>query len=364
LATVRRYRAATRHLEDFVARRGQTVPAHQVDADGFVRYPGAVRVAPNGHPNSPRRRLRDKGKRYILEVCRSLYAYAAKKRHLPPYAENPFAGLGGRRFRVEDAKPVFVFDAESEVAFLRTADEWSFPIHLTLAKTGIRPGELAHLLIEDLDLDGGWMHIGNKPELGWRVKTGRVRSVPLIDELALVLRRLIGGRTAGPVFLRQRFDPSDSLLGSATSQRMARRIARHVASAEQEAGAALSREQEARIAHRVWLEVGALRGEAIRQSFLRTAELAGLQGATCPKSWRHSFATLLQDAGVDPLVRQITLGHSLAGSIGSLGMTTVYTHTRAETQRREIRRALAIWPRSLEVARTFARTCRQGAQRQ
>ena len=34
----------------------------------------------------------------------------------------------------------------------------------------------------------------------------------------------------------------------------------------------------------------------------------GLEEATCPKSWRHTFATLLQDSNVDPLVRQITLG--------------------------------------------------------
>ncbi len=99
LATVRRYRAATQHPEDFVARRGSRVLAHEVDPEAFVRHLRAFRVAPNGHANTPRRKLRDKGKRYILEVCRSLFTCAAKKRHLPPYSENPFAGLGGRRFR-------------------------------------------------------------------------------------------------------------------------------------------------------------------------------------------------------------------------------------------------------------------------
>ncbi len=75
---------------------------------------------------------------------------------------------------------------------------------------------------------------------------------------------------------------------------------------------------------------------------------------TCPKSWRQTFATLLHDANVDPLVRQITLGHSpTAASEGALGMTSVYTHTRPETQKREIVRSLQLWPRSLELAKQF-----------
>jgi len=60
---------------------------------------------------------------------------------------------------------------------------------------------------------------------------------------------------------------------------------------------------------------------------------------------------LLQDANVDPLVRQITMGHAPAGnSKGALGMTAVYTHTRPETQKREIERAVRAWPESLRLA--------------
>ena len=39
---------------------------------------------------------------------------------------------------------------------------------------------------------------------------------------------------------------------------------------------------------------------------------------------------------------------------GALGMTTIYTHTRPETQQREVLRALRLWPRSLELAQRFA----------
>src|SRR4051794_25991171 len=171
IGTVRRYRAATQHLEDFVARQARPPLAHEVRPDAFAAYLRAVEVAPNGHPNTGRRRLRDKGVRFILETCRSLYNFARKRRHLPPYAENPFGELPLDRMKVQDAKPIFVFDEATEVAFLRAAGPWAFPIHFTLAKTGLRVGELAHLLVEEVDLDGGWLLVRNKAALGWRVKT-------------------------------------------------------------------------------------------------------------------------------------------------------------------------------------------------
>lgn len=68
----------------------------------------------------------------------------------------------------------------------------------------------------------------------------------------------------------------------------------------------------------------------MRFEFVRIMQAAGRAEATCPKSWRHSFATLLQDANVDPLIRQQVMGHRPTGA-GGLGMTANYTHTRAET---------------------------------
>jgi hypothetical protein len=36
-----------------------------------------------------------------------------------------------------------------------------------LTLTGLRPGELTHLLLpDDLDLDTGWLYVRNKPRLG------------------------------------------------------------------------------------------------------------------------------------------------------------------------------------------------------
>ena len=235
LATIRRYRAALRHLEQFAVDHGNP-PAHEIQADLFVRFLRSSKVTPNGHPHTKRRQLRDKGVRFILETCRSLYGYAAKKRHLPPYGENPFAGLGGKRFRIEDAKPIFVFDADSELAFFTAADDWAFPIHFTLAKTGIRPGEIIHLLIEDLDLDGGWMQIREKPDLGWRIKTRRERAIPLVDELIVVLRYVVSHRTNGLVFLRERFDASRNPLATANREALVRALTQRIAKAERQTG--------------------------------------------------------------------------------------------------------------------------------
>src|SRR5262245_21748808 len=204
VATLRRYRAATQHLEEFTARQPRPPQAHDLRPDAFACYLRQLEVTPNGHRNTARRRLRDKAVQFLLETCRSMYNFALKRRHLPPYAGNPLGELPLDRLKVEDAKPIFVFDAGTELAFFRAACDWAFPIHFTLAKTGLRVGELVHLLIEEVDLEGGWLFVRNKTELGWRVKTGTERSVPLLREVVAVLRVVIGNRRAGPVFLRER----------------------------------------------------------------------------------------------------------------------------------------------------------------
>src|SRR5262249_16233885 len=162
LATVHRYRTATKHLENFVADQPKQPRLHEIRPDAFAVYLRKLEVAPNGHKNSGKRKLRHKGIQYILETCRSMYNFALKRWHLPPYVGNPFLEFPLDRFKIEDAKPIFVFNGTSELAFFKAASDWAFSIHFTLAKTGLRVGELLHLLIEDLDLTGGWLYVRNK----------------------------------------------------------------------------------------------------------------------------------------------------------------------------------------------------------
>lgn len=347
LATVRRYRAATQHLVDFASRCKRLPQAHEVRAEDFASYLREIEVAPNGHANTARRRLRGKGIRFILETCRAVYSFAIKRRHLPPYVGNPFAELPIQRMRIEDSKPVFVFDAATEEAFLRTVSKWGFPIHFTLGKTGLRIGELVHLMIEDLDLARGWLTVRNRPDLLWRVKSGQNRQVPLIAELAELLKTVIGPRSQGLVFLRERLNGAPTLPGDAS-----------VLVAEFQARSRVqtprTRTERHAVARGVWRDAGVVNADEIRNSFIRVMQRNGHPAATCPKSWRHSFATLLQDANVDPLVRQLTLGHAPT-SVGGLGMTANYTHTRAETQKQQVEAALRRWPASLELAHHFAK---------
>lgn len=348
VATVRRYEAATHHLVRYTRCQLRPPFAHEINSDRFVTYLRTLDVAANGHPNTPPRRLRDNGVRFILETCRSMYSYAAKRRHLPPYAGNPFAEINIDRMKIEDAKPIFVFDAESELAFFESANNWEFPLHFVLAKTGMRVGELCHLLVEDLDLDKGWLQIRNKNALGWRVKTGAERRIPLIPAVIEVLQRVIASRNAGPVFLRERFSQGATppLIGD---RAMLEQIAHE---RERASSQPVSRRESLRIARTVWRDAGAIQSNIIRTSFVRIMRAIKLN-ATCPKSWRHTFATLMQDANVDPLIRQLTLGHKPTAHNG-IGMTAVYTHTRAETQKQQIEAALRTWPRSLERAIHYA----------
>ena len=347
LGTVCRYRAATLHLEHFVQQQQKPLRVHEIQPAAFAAHLRKLEVSPNGHKNTAKRKLRGKGIQFILETCRSMYQFAVKRRHLPPYAGNPFAELPLDRLKIEDAKPIFVFIEATELAFFRAVSDWAFPMHFLLAKTGLRVGELVHLLIEEVDLESGWLHVRNKIELGWRIKTGSERLVPLLSEAVAVLRAVIGDRQAGPIFLREKLKGKIPALVGQRSE-LERVFADRIKGARQ-SEKPLTRTEIQKMARRLWWDMGTIKADAVRTSFMRAMKAIGHDEATCPKSWRHSFATLLQDANVDPLIRQQTLGHKPTNGSG-LGMTANYTHTRAETLRQQIEQALRRWPESLHYA--------------
>ena len=218
---------------------------------GLCPLPAYCACCANGHAHTRRRPLRDNGVRYILETCRSPYAYAAKRRHFPPYTDNPFAGLGGKRARVDDAKPVFVFARQSELAFLKSADSWSFRVHFLLAKLGLRPGELVRVLIEDVDFSGGWIHVRSRPELGAHTKTRRERVVPLIAETISVVERLIGDRTDGPIVPRQKANLDLLPLANLDARKLTAAVQKRIVAAAAAADSLLDRRAIARVQRRV-----------------------------------------------------------------------------------------------------------------
>lgn len=138
LATVQRYRTAVGHLADFVSTQRTTLRADRFSSDmaeEFVRYLRTTKVSPNGHPNTNRRVMRDKGVIFILGTCRALFNFAREQRYLPAYASNPFSGMRIERMPIEDAKPIHPLTPDQELAFFRACDEWQFNVFLVLAFT-------------------------------------------------------------------------------------------------------------------------------------------------------------------------------------------------------------------------------------
>lgn len=349
LQTIRRYRAATTHLINFVREKGGASKTSQFQArhaEEFVHYLRTINVAPNGHENSQKRPLLDKGIKYILQCCRSMFGYAIKRRHLSPYADNPFSCLDLDRIPIENAKVVSIFSPDQEKAFLEACDDWQFPIFLTLMLTGLRPGELTHLLLpDDLDLKTGMLYVRNKPHLGWQVKTRNEREIPLIDELRDVLKITVGNRHTGPVFLQRRYSPASaqSEINGQTEKQLEELLQQLVAQEEAISGKAINRSQWMKLSRKIWRDGGALKTDRIRTEFMKLTKEIDLPQLTAPKSLRHLFATCLQDGGVDPLIRSELMGHSTSATNGAshgLGMTATYTHSRPETIRKQLAQSI------------------------
>ncbi len=326
LGTIDRYRTALRHLQSYskeCGRRGRQ--AHEINVDALVRYLRELKVSPSGR----KRPLRDKGVRFVLETCRSLYTFAHKRRHLPPYSENLFSESASKRNRNWDAKPIFIFDEQTELRFLQVAEGWEFAAHFTMAKTGMRPGEVSHLLVEELDLENGWLHVRNKAEIGWLVKTREERDVPLCDALRAVLRKQIASRKAGLVFVRSQYLPPAEPW---TRRRMQREVELRISQAERKQKDTLTRQERAELAESVWRDAGVLKRDGLRRSFLHVAARADLPDMTCPKSWRHTFFSRLshyivklrtksdarESASIRNTWRSITSGRSSCSSAANL----------------------------------------------
>jgi integrase len=263
VSTIKRYRTASDHLLNFVRDVQPLKHAagfRDIHAEAFVRYLRQLEVAPNGHPNTAKRHLRDKGIKYVLEVSRTMFNFARKRRHLPPYAENPFSTVEIDRIPVEDAKPVVIFTPEQERQFLEACDDWQLPIFATLMLTGLRPGELTHLLLpHDLNLQEGWLRVRNKPELGWQVKTRNERSVPLVPELIGLLKIATADRKTGPVFRRRRcVAGSERQLWTLRPEQLHEEYQVRIEASQQSRNGITCRQQRQRIALRLWVELGAI----------------------------------------------------------------------------------------------------------
>ena len=175
-------------------------------------------------------------------------------------------------------------------------------------------GAACHLLLpDDLDLEAGVVRVRNKPALGWQVKTRRERDVPLVPALAGVLRAHLTGRRTGPAF-RRRWTDGRCPLPDLTPAGLAWELERRAAARAATAGGVIRRAERGRLARRLWWNLGAVKADRVRTEFMRVTAAVGLPEHTAPKALRHAFATALQDGRVDPLIRNLLLGHATAGA--------------------------------------------------
>jgi len=347
IQTIRRYRAATEHLLTFVSTVTPIRHASQfrvTHAEEFTGYLRALKVSPNGHANSERRPLLDKGIKFILETCRALFTYAGKRRHLSPYAGNPFSEMGLARIPIENQRTKALLTAEQELEFLSACDAWQLPIFLTLMLTGMRPGELAHLMFTDFDSSSQTLKIHNRPKLGWQVKTRNEREIPLAPELCGVLCRM-NASSSGTLFFRRKFSTGITPpLAGLSEPALLSELNLRISQQETHGDTSAARIRHLTACQTIWRDCGIVEPDRIRMEFMRVTKKIGCPQFTEPKILRHMFATALQDANVDPLIRNELMGHSPEGIHGALGMTAVYTHTRPETRRQQLLAALELRP--------------------
>jgi integrase len=250
------------------------------------------------------------------------------------------------RMPVRDFRPVILFTEEQQRRFLEACDDWQFPLFLTLMLTGLRIGELTHLLLpDDLDLGLGILRVRNKPKLGWQVKTRNERDIPVVPVLTAVLRHHLAGRSQGSVFWRRGYHaPVEE--NSVNGIQYLKQKLEHALQAKQEAeGKPLEPIERARVVRRLWAQLGAVEEDRVRTEFIRLTTRIGAPECTAPKMLRHLFATMLQEGRVDPLIRNELMGHVASGARSpghGLSMTAVYTHTRPETARQQLEEAIAV----------------------
>jgi integrase len=106
--------------------------------------------------------------------------------------------LATRKFRPPKSEPRESPSLKQINLILKTASATRYPVLATLAFTGARSGEVAHLRVEDADLTGNWLHFVSRP--GFETKTGESRKMPIHARLRPVLEQALACNKSGWLF--------------------------------------------------------------------------------------------------------------------------------------------------------------------
>jgi integrase len=332
-----RYRAALDRFGEFCA-ADEITAVDSVDersVDDFVRWLRGQTRTRNGAKKGKRDVYAVGGVKFILSTCRTAFNWAARRRMLPPYAENPF-----RRFPIDNLRDVDapdegmpIFSPEQQQAFFATCNDWQRGIFQALVTYGMRVGELTHLLIENVDLKAGTIQICSKPELHWRVKTARRRQLPLTREMRAVFEQRIGDRKAGFVFLNEEFFQGRSKpVSEFGSDRAFREKLDKLAADMSAKNAATTDEDRRRTVTAYCRRMGQIPVKRVQLEFCKLTTEIGCPQFTRAHNLRHLFSSRAQEEGMNPLLVQEILGHT------TLTMTKRYTHLGMDAKREALER--------------------------
>lgn len=332
-----RYRAALeRFLEFCVSAEIPTVDAaDERTVEDFVRWLRGQTRTRNGAKTGKRDVYAIGGVKFILSTCRTAFNWAARRRMLPPYSENPFSRFPIDKLRDVDAEDEGprIFTAEQEKDFFKACNEWQRGIFQTLAGYGLRVGELTHLLIENVNLAAGTIQICSKPELFWRVKTARRRQLPLTRELKTLFEDLIGQRKSGFVFLNKAFvNGKCRPIAEFSSDATFRERLTEMTIDAQSQNAAITEKDMRKVVIAFNRKMGQIPVKRIQQEFSNITLEIGCAYFTRAHDLRHLFSSRAQEDGTNPILVQEILGHA------TLDMTKRYTHLGIDVKRNALER--------------------------
>jgi len=331
-----RYRAALERFVEFAQERGIKSIDHvgAATVEDFVAWLRTRTRARNGHENAKKSGYKTGGIQFILSTCRTTFNWAAKRRMVPPYAENPFSDfpIDQMRDRDRDAGWSTMLSNTEQQAFFAACDDWQRRVFSVLVMFGLRVGEVTHLLIEDVDLQAMTIQIRSKPDLFWWVKTDRHRVIPLFPECRYIFEAAIAGRKAGFVFLNREYAGTrrKTAMEFTTPSGFRERV-RAIAEELRAANPAVSPRELARMVTQFCRSMGQTPERRIRSQFMQLTRRIGRPDLTKAHDLRHLFSSRVQEQGMNPLIAQELLGHR------SLEMTRRYTHLSLDAKRQALR---------------------------
>ncbi len=263
--SARRYQDVVDRFNEFLrTRRSMRLCSHVTTGviEDFRQY----RLAGSRPPKT-------KSMNFEIKALRTIFNYGIKWELT---SKNPTDGVKSQK--VTDAKPLRFLSREEAMALLESSPQDMRSIILGFLLTGMRRGELEHLVWDDIDFSAGMIRIRHKAD--WRPKTGE-RDIPMNSDMKDLLLQLRATRRPEVPYVFT-IDGKPAFTSD------------------------------------------------IRRRLMRIAKRAHVKDMTSIHALRHTFGSLLAKSGVALPIVQRLLGHT------DIRTTMIYVHTTGEEHREAV----------------------------